>query len=94
MYKIYFADLGKATGIPEIGKRPVVFVGMVNGKAKVYKITSRNRNDRFHVRMNNYIVNGFCDISQFYLIDKKYLLSYKRDCTTSEIKSINKFSKK
>lgn len=94
MYKIYFADLGKATGNKEIGKRPVVFVGVVDGKAKVYKITSRNRNDKKHIRMNSYIISGFCDISQYYLIDTKYLMSYKRDCTKSEIDAINKFAKK
>ena len=49
MYKIYFADLGKATGNKEIGKRPVVSVGIVDGKAKVYKITSRNRNDKKNI---------------------------------------------
>lgn len=94
MYKVYFADLGKATGIKEIGKRPVVSVGLIDGKAKVYKITSRNREDYKHIRMNTYIISGYCDISKFYLIDKKYLISYQRDCTKSEIEAIDKYAKK
>lgn len=93
MYKIYYADMAKATGISEMGKRPVVSVGFVNGdknKVKVYKITSRNRNDKFHVKINTYVVNGYCDISNLYIIDTKYLLNFKRDCTTSEINAIKK----
>ena len=88
MYKIYFAELGKATGIKEIGTRPVVLISENDKECMVLKITSRNRDDRKHVRMNPYIINGFCDISQTYFIDKKYLKDYMRDCTKSEYSSI------
>ena len=89
MYKIYWCNLGKAVGNPEIGVRPIVSTGIVNGKVKVFQITSRNRNDRYHVRMNHYMIRGFCGMSYYYLIDKKYLLDYCRDCTTSEVDAMN-----
>ena len=89
MYKIYWCNLGKAVGNPEIGVRPIVSTGFVNGKVKVFQITSRNRNDRYHVRMNHYMVRGFCGMSYYYLIDRKYLLDYCRDCTTSEVDAMN-----
>lgn len=95
MFKIYYADLGKATGIEEIGRRPVVSVGFVENKVKVYKITSRQkRDDKNHIKLNNYIVSGYCEINRYYLIDKKYLLNYKRDCTATEIELIKKKAKK
>ena len=89
MYKIYWCNLGKAVGNPEIGVRPIVSTGIVNGKVKVFQITSRNRDDRYHVRMNHYMIRGFCGMGYYYLIDKKYLLDYCRDCTTSEMDTMN-----
>lgn len=89
MYKIYWCNLGKAVGNPEIGVRPIVSTGIVNGKVKVFQITSRNRDDRYHVRMNHYMIRGFCGMGYYYLIDKKYLLDYCRDCTTSEMDAMN-----
>ncbi len=94
MYKVYFADMGKATGVNEMGKRPVVVINRNKDKVEVLKITSRNRNDKFHIRMNNYIINGYCETAKSYWIDKKYLLSYKRDCTTSEEAAIKEKRKK
>lgn len=94
MYSIYYADMGKATGIEDMGKRPVVCIEISENKAKVYKITSRYKKGKYYARINNYIVNGFCCVSKYYTIDKKYLLNYKRDCTLSEIEAINKVIKK
>lgn len=88
MYKIYFADMGKATGVPQMGTRPVVVVKGDKNTVTVYKITSRMREDKRHVRMNNYVIVGFCDISKSYTINKKFLKNFKRYCTTSEINSI------
>lgn len=90
MYKIYFADMGKATRIPQMGTRPVVVVKGDKNTVTVYKITSRMREDKRHVRMNNYVIVGFCDISKSYTIDRKYLKGFKRYCTTSEINSIQR----
>ena len=94
MYKIYFADMGKGTRIKAMGKRPVVCTEINGDFAKVYKVTSRYKNDKYHIRINNYIVNGFCCLATCYTINKKYLLGFKRDCTTSEIEAINKVIKK
>ena len=88
MYKIYYANMAKGTGMSEIGKRPVVSVRSDGDYVEVYKITSRNRNDEHHVRMNNFLVHGYCDISHKYRINKKYLTSWIRDCTTSEVEGI------
>lgn len=90
MYKIYFADMGKATGVPQMGTRPVVVVKGDKNTVTVYKITSRMREDKRHVRMNNYVIVGFCDISKSYTINKKYLKGFKRYCTTSEFNSIQR----
>lgn len=92
MYKIYYADLGKATGVKEIGRRPVVVVGQKGDKLKCYKVTSRMRNDFRHIRLNSYMVSGYCDVSQAYYINKKYLNGFKRNCTTTEMDAINKFA--
>lgn len=90
MYKIYFADMGKATGVPQMGTRPVVVVKGDKNTVTVYKITSRMREDKRHVRMNNYVIIGFCDIGKSYTIDRKYLKGFKRYCTISEFNSIQR----
>lgn len=90
MYKIYFADMGRATGNHNMGKRPVVSLNVEDEDyVKVMKVTSRMRNDEFHVRMNNFLVHGYCDVSHTYRIKKKYLLDWIRDCTVSETEGIN-----
>lgn len=89
MYKIYWCDLGKATEKPEIGKRPVVVIGYDDQYVKVLKVTCRNREDRFHVHMNNFLVHGYCSCDVCYYIPKKYLLDFRRDCTTCEYTKIN-----
>ena len=94
MYKIFFCDLAKATNNKEIGKRPVVSVGLVDGKYKVYKITSRYKVGSKYVRMNPYIIRGYCDVSQYYLVDKKHFISFQRDCTSSEIDAINEYKRR
>lgn len=88
MFKIYYANMAKGTGMSEIGKRPVVSVKSDGDYVEVYKITSRNRDDKFHARMNNFMVHGYCDISHKYRINKKYLTTWIRDCTTSEVENI------
>lgn len=88
MYQIYICDFKKA-GLYQIGTRPVVVTKKENGSYIVYKITSRERNDKYHVRLNNYMIYGYCDISGWYKLDKKCLLKYIRDCTTSEIQAID-----
>lgn len=88
MYQIYIADLGKATKNEEIGSRPVVVISKNKYNAKLLKITSRMRPDNNHIRMNNYIIHGFCDVHNIYNIDTKYLKNYIRDCTVSEQNSI------
>lgn len=94
-YKIYFCDLAKAINNPLARKRPVVSVGVVDGKHKVYAITSRYKAKDFHyVHMNQYMVNGYCNISENFLIDEKYLLNYWRDCTTSEMAVIDAGAKR
>ena len=90
MYKIFYADLGKITGEKEIGTRPVVSVKTIGEKAIVYKITSRMRPDFRHVRMNNYKIFGFCDVSKSYTIPKNMLKWYQRDCTRSETDEIRR----
>lgn len=90
MYKIYFADMGKATGVSQMGTRPVVVVKGDKNTVTVYKITSRMREDKRHVRMNNYVIIGFCDIGKSYTIDRKYLKGFKRYCTISEFNSIQR----
>ena len=94
MYKVYIADLGKATGNREIGIRPVISVGLSNGQAEVFKITSRNKTGGKYIRIDAYVVAGFCDVSKSYKIDPKYLLSYKRDCTTGEMQRLDYKRKK
>ena len=93
MYKIYFANMGKATGISQMGTRPVVVVKSNKDTVMVYKITSRMREDKKHIRMNPYGIVGFCDISKSYTINKKYLKGFKRYCTTSEFNNIQKKAK-
>lgn len=88
MYKIYFVDMGKATGYREIGRRPVVCIGSYNDKVKVLKLTTRLKDNKYHIRMNPYMVRGFCDCGDLYLVDKKWLQSFKRECTISEQKAI------
>lgn len=92
MYQIYICDFKKAN-IPQAGVRPVVVTKMGN-KCIVYKITSRERNDKYHVRLNNYMIHGYCDISGWYKLDRCCLLNYVRDCTTSEIQAIDEGIKK
>lgn len=94
VYKIYYANLGKATGIKEIGTRPIVSIKVEDDFVVVCKITSRMRPDFRHIKMNQYLISGFCDISQTYRIDRKFLGSYVRDCTTSEVQLINNGMKK
>ena len=88
MFKICYADLAKAFGKKEFKRRPVVIMEDFGDSVKILKVTSRNRDDKYHVRMNNFLIYGFCDVSKFYIIKKKYLLSYVRDCTTSESEAI------
>lgn len=88
MFKIYFADMAKATGKKEIKKRPVVVIKESGNYVSVLKITSRNKDDEFHVRMNNFIIHGFCDISHIYKIERRYLLRWMRNCTSSEVEAI------
>ena len=99
MFRICYADLSKAFKNNEFKRRPVVVIEDLGNNVKVLKITSRNRNDKYHVRMNNFLIYGFCDISHCYIIPKRYLISNVRDCTISEMESITSkvdkyFSKK
>lgn len=87
-FEIYYADLGKAVGIPEIGIRPIVCVRKENDYIIAYKITGRMRPDFRHIKMNQYMISGFCDISKFYKVHVNFIKSYKRDCTKSEIDTI------
>lgn len=88
MFKICYADLAKAFGKKEFKRRPVVIMEDLGDSVKILKVTSRNRDDKYHVRMNNFLIYGFCDISECYIIKKKYLLNYVRDCTASESEAI------
>lgn len=89
MYKIFWADLGKATDKKEIGTRPVVSVEVRGNQVKVYEITCRNRQDKYHARMNNYLISGYCNCDKAFWIDKKYLKHYVRDCTMQEHNNIS-----
>lgn len=92
MYTIYFANMAKATGIEELKKRPVVVIGKnkSNGKLKVIGITGRNRNGMStFVHMDSFKLHGYCDVSHFFEIDKKYLMDYRRACTPAEESRIN-----
>jgi len=89
MFKIYWINMAKATGDKRIGTRPVVSVEQ-NGKIlTVYEITTRNKADRYHAHMNNYLIRGYCDCGTAYKVDEKYIKSYVRDCTLSEYKAIS-----
>lgn len=88
MYKIFDVDMSRATGNNEIGYRPVVCVKVEGSKAYVFKITKRNKNMLYHARMNPYMIYGYCCVSMMYIIDRKYLKKYKRDCTRSECDGI------
>lgn len=92
MYKIHIADMGAATGLREMGKRPVVVISRNNqdGKVSVLKITSRMRSGSYYVRMNNYIISGFCNAHEIFTIDAKHVKKMIRDCTKSEVDAINK----
>ena len=76
------------TNKKEIKKRPVVVIKESGNYVSVLKITSRNKDDEFHVRMNNFIIHGFCDISHIYKIERRYLLRWMRNCTSSEVEAI------
>lgn len=84
MYKIYWCNLGKATGVSEIGTRPVVVLKRNGNTATVVSITSRNKDGKYYVRMNPFLVAGYCNCTKEFLINRKYLMGYKRDCTSSE----------
>lgn len=86
---IGIVDIARATNTIEAGHNRPCVVCSDNGKSlKVYKITTRNKDDKYHFRMNPYKISGFCDAGTCYEIDKKYLVSYKRPCTVSEIQGI------
>ena len=89
MYKIFWVDMAKATGNKLIGKRPVVSTEANGNILTVYEITSRNKNDRFHAHMNNYLIRGYCDCGIRYEVDKKYVRNYIRDCTLTEYREIS-----
>lgn len=88
MFRICYADLAKAFKNKDLKRRPVVVIKDLGRKVVVLKITGRSINDKYHVRMNHFLIYGFCDVGNIYTIDKKYILSYVRDCTTSEVESI------
>lgn len=88
MLKIYYADMAKAFKRKDYKKRPVVVLEDLGDTVKVMKVTSRNRDDKYHARMNNFLIYGFCDVSHVYRIPKKYLMGFVRECTTSETEGI------
>ena len=88
MMRIYYADMAKAFKRKDYKRRPVVVLEDLGDMVKVMKVTSRNRDDKYHTRMNNFLIYGFCDVSHVYKIPKKYLMGFVRDCTTSEIENI------
>lgn len=90
--KIVYVDMKKATGNPAIGVRPVVVLWKNNGIAKVMKITSRNKGNKFHAHMNNYVISGFCCCSEVYYINSDFVDNgtFMRNCTRSEVEEINK----
>lgn len=88
MFKVYWCNLGKAIGVPAAGKRPVVVVGTEGNRVYAYPITSRNRNDMYHARMNPYMVKGYCDVGNLYTFDRKYMVGFVRSCTLDEEKNI------
>lgn len=90
---VAIVDMARATNTIEAGhKRPCVVCSDDGNTLSVYKITTRNKDDKYHCRMNTYKVSGFCDVGICYKIDKKYLVSFKRPCTVSEIQGIMKKS--
>jgi len=89
MYKIYWVNMTKA-GYANAGKRPVVCIDEQGDKLKVLEITSRNKNDRYHAHMNNYLIRGYCDCGTTYKVNKKFVLSYVRECTLEEQTNIDK----
>ena len=94
-YRIYYADMAKAV-CKEKKKRPVVVVAEQGNKVKVHCVTCRNKQDRpsFYVPLNNYLVSGNVEVSHYYWINKKFLLNYVRDCTSSEQEAIYKGCKR
>ena len=94
-YRIYYADMAKAV-CKEKKKRPVVVVAEPGSKVTVHCVTCRNKQDRpsFYVPLNNYLVSGNVEVSHYYWINKKFLLNYVRDCTSSEQEAIYKGCKR
>lgn len=88
MYQIYYAKLGKALA-PQVKTRPVVVVHDYGDKVGIYKVTGRYCTDEpYYVHMNSFKIYGYCNVKMYHVIDKKYLLSYVRACTTEEEQEI------
>ena len=93
-YTIYYANLRKGLHDSNEKIRPVVIVGEEEKNVKVLAITSRYKSDKYHVKMNNFLIHGCCDVGNIYKINKKYILQYVRGCTESEVNAIeNKLGK-
>lgn len=86
--KIYSVDLAKALNNKDIKCRPCVILEETEHTITVLPITSRMRPDRFHIRMDNYIIYGFCSINKPTTILKKYRKGFIRDCTKREENAI------
>lgn len=88
-YSIYYANMRCVH--PEKKTRPVVVVAEQGNRVKVHCVTCRCKADRpdFYVPLNHYMISGNVEVKRSYWIDKRFLLDYVRDCTTSEIEAIN-----
>ena len=84
MMEIYMCNLAKATGVVEKKIRPVVVISKSKETCIVCPITSRWKDDKFHVHMNNYLVHGYCDACEQMKVKTRYLLKFVRSCTISE----------
>ena len=94
-YRIYYANLAKATGIIEKKTRPIVVIGDDNApnKVKALQVTSRMKEGKFYAHLNNFLVHGFVECKHIMSIDSRYLLNFVRETTISEKEAIDKIMK-
>lgn len=84
----YYVEIGKATNNPEQGKRPCYIIKEDNGKFLVAPVTSRMRDRENMARIDNYIINGFCNCREVKWVGSSYIKEYKRFATAGEIQRI------